>query len=77
MPQKPKKILSLEEAAEKLVAVAQTHLSTMPQEEQGSRVASFGRVKFASSRGTRAKSSSNFGPWKTTAVANKPETIPH
>jgi hypothetical protein len=55
--QKRQKKLLLEEAAEKLTAIAERHLATLPVEEQDARVASFARVKFETSRGTRAKSS--------------------
>lgn len=55
---KRQKKLSLEEAAEKLTAIAERHLATLPLEEQDARVAAFGRVKFETSRETRAKSSS-------------------
>ena len=59
MTQKRQKKLSLEEAARKLTAVAEKHLSALPEEEQEARVAAFGRVKFETSRERRAKSSSS------------------
>jgi hypothetical protein len=58
MRQKRAKKLSLEEAAGKLTTIAERHLATLTVEEQEARVAAFARVKFETSRGTRAKSSS-------------------
>ena len=51
MAQKRLKKLSLEEAAKKLAAIAEQHLSALPEEERDARVASFARVKFETSRG--------------------------
>jgi hypothetical protein len=68
MAQKLKKKLSLEEAAKKLTAIAEKHLSSMSEEERDARVASFARVNFVSSRGTRAKSSSSSRTRKIRAV---------
>jgi hypothetical protein len=59
MTAKRNKKLSLEEAARKLAAITERHLSTLPEEEQNTRVAAFARVKFGTSRETRAKSSSS------------------
>lgn len=59
MAQKRQKKLLLEEAARKLTAVAEKHLSALPEEKQEERVAAFGRVKFETSRERRAKSSSS------------------
>jgi hypothetical protein len=69
MPQKRAKKLSLEEAAEKLAAIAERHLATLPVEEQEPRVAAFGRVKFETSRETRAKSSSKTCTRPSRAIA--------
>jgi len=55
MAQKRQKKLSLEEAARKLTAVAEKHLSALPEEEQEARVAAFGPVKFETSRERRRK----------------------
>jgi hypothetical protein len=54
MPRKRNRKLSLEEAAAKLTEIAERHLSSLPEEEQDARVASFGRVEFAASRRTSA-----------------------
>lgn len=59
MAQKRQKKLSLEETAEKLTAIAEEHLSELPEEEQDARVAAFARVKFEPSLERRAKSSSS------------------
>ncbi len=69
MRQKRQKKLSLEEAAEKLTAIAERHLATLPVEEQDARVAAFARVKFETSRGTRAKSSSKTRTRQSRAIA--------
>jgi hypothetical protein len=69
MPQKRDKKLALEEATKKLAAVAERHLSTLPAEEQDARVAAFARVKFETSRGTRAKSSSKSRTRQSRAIA--------
>ncbi len=69
MRQKRQKKLSLEEAAEKLTAIAERHLATLPAEEQDARVAAFARVTFETSRGTRAKSSSKIRTRQSRAVA--------
>jgi hypothetical protein len=69
MAQKRHKKLSLEEAAKKLAAIAEQHLSTLPEEEQDARVASFARVKFETSRETRAKSSSSSRTRRSRATA--------
>lgn len=67
--QKRRKKLTLEEAAEKLTAIAERHLSALPEEEQDARVAAFARVKFGPSRGTRAKSSSRPRTRRSRAIA--------
>jgi|HubBroStandDraft_6_1064221.scaffolds.fasta_scaffold108926_2 hypothetical protein len=69
MPPKRTKKLSLEEAAEKLTAIAEGHLAKLPLEEQESRIAAFARVTFEISRGTRAKSSSKTRTRPSRAVA--------
>jgi hypothetical protein len=69
MPQKRRKKLSLDEAAKKLTAIAEKHLSTLPEEEQDARVAAFARVKFKTSRGTAAKSSSSSRARQSRAIA--------
>lgn len=69
MRQKRQKKLSLEEAAEKLTAIAERHLATLPVEEQDARVAAFARVTFETSRGTRAKSSSKTRTRPSRAIA--------
>lgn len=69
MPQKRHKKLSLEEAAKKLTAIAEKHLSELPEEEQDARVASFARIKFETSRGTPAKSSSRSRTPRSRAIA--------
>jgi len=69
MRQKSHKRLSLEEAAEKLTAIAERHLATLPVAEQDERVAAFARVKFKTSRGTRAKPSSKTRTRPSRAVA--------
>ena len=69
MRQKRQKKLSLEEAAEKLTAIAERHLAALPAEEQDARVASFARVKFETSRGTHAKSSSKSRTRPSRAIA--------
>jgi hypothetical protein len=58
MASKSSKKLSLNDAAKKLAAIAELHLSTLSDTEQDARVAAFARVKFKTSRGKRAKSSS-------------------
>ena len=69
MRQKGQKKLSLEEAAEKLTAIAERNLATLPVDEQEARVAAFARVKFETSRGTRAKSSSKTRTRPSRAIA--------
>ena len=69
MRQKRQKKLSLEEAAEKLTAIAERHLATLPVEEQDARVASFARVKFETSRESPAKSSSKSSTRPSRAIA--------
>ena len=53
----PKKKLTIEEAAEKLAAIAEKHLSVLPDEEQEAKVAAFKRVDFTASRASRSRSS--------------------
>jgi len=43
---KPRKRPSLKATVEKLAAIAERHLSTMPEKEQEARVVAFSRVKF-------------------------------
>jgi hypothetical protein len=43
---KSRKRPSLKATVEKLVAIAERHLATMPEEEQEARVAAFSRVQF-------------------------------
>jgi hypothetical protein len=69
MRQKGHKKLSLEEAAKKLTAIAEKHLAVLPVEEQDARVAAFARVKFETSRGTPAKSSSRSRTRRSRAIA--------
>jgi hypothetical protein len=57
MTQKRARKLSLYEAAKKLTANAERHLSTLPESERNARVAAFARVKLKISRETHAKSS--------------------
>ena len=54
---KKRKKPSLEETVRKLVAIAQEHLSKLPEEEQEARVAAFSRLVVTSSRDIRAKPS--------------------
>lgn len=54
---KKKKRLSLDKAARKLAAIAEKHLSTLPEEEQDSRVDAFARREFKSARGRRTRAS--------------------
>jgi hypothetical protein len=69
MPQKSHKKLLLEEAAKKLTGIAEKHLSALPVEEQEARVGAFARVKFETSRGTPAKSSSTSRTRRSRAIA--------
>jgi len=69
MRQKRQKKLSLEEAAEKLTAIAERHLAALPVEERAARVASFARVKFETSRESPAKSSSKSRTRLSRAIA--------
>jgi hypothetical protein len=48
----------LEATARRLAAIAERHLSQLPEEEQEARVAAFARVKFTNDRDGRAKPSS-------------------
>lgn len=54
---KAKKKLSLKQAAGQLTALAEKHLSALPEEEQDARVAAFARRDFKSDRGGHTKSS--------------------
>jgi hypothetical protein len=56
MAKKGKKI-TLKKAAEQLTAIAEKHLSSLPEEEQDARVALFARRNFKKTRGANAKSS--------------------
>ncbi len=56
---KTRKRPSLKATVEKLTAIAERHLATLPEEEQEARVAAFARVNFTASRDTRAKPASN------------------
>jgi hypothetical protein len=55
MRKKHKKKLSLKAAANGLTTTAENQVSTMPEEEQNSRVASFARVNFVHASKTRPK----------------------
>jgi hypothetical protein len=54
---KNRKKASLKETVNKLVAIAQEHLSKLPEEEQEARVAAFSRFVLTSSRDIHAKPS--------------------
>jgi hypothetical protein len=69
MTQKRGKKLSVDEAAKKLTAIAERHLETLPEAEREARVAAFARVKFKTTRGTRAKPSSTAGTPRSRATA--------
>jgi len=60
MRKKYKKKLSLRAAAKKLTTTAENQLSTMPEEEQNSRVATFARVNFVHASKTPLKSGNEF-----------------
>ncbi|MGA8073067.1 MAG: hypothetical protein WB995_06285 [Candidatus Acidiferrales bacterium] len=45
-PKKNRKKPSLKATVEKLTAIAERHLATLPEEEQEARVAALSRVKF-------------------------------
>jgi hypothetical protein len=46
MPKKPKKRISLDEAVDKLAAIVESHLATLPEEEQEARVNALSRGNF-------------------------------
>lgn len=52
-----RKKMSLRKAVEELTAMAEKHLSTLPEEEQEARVAALARRDFKSGRAARTKSS--------------------
>jgi hypothetical protein len=54
---KKRKKIALKKAAEQLTAIAEKHLSSLPEEEQDARVALFTRRNFKKSRGAHTKSS--------------------
>jgi hypothetical protein len=56
---KTRKRPSLKATAEKLTAIAERRLATMPEEAQEARVTAFARVNFTASRETPAKPVSN------------------
>ena len=56
---KTRKKPSLKATVDELVAIAERHLSRLPEEEQEARVAAFARVDFTPSRGKRAKPASS------------------
>jgi hypothetical protein len=52
-----KKRLSIDEAAARLVLIAESALARLPEEEQDARIEAFSKRKFTAARETRAKSS--------------------
>ena len=56
---KTRKRPSLKATVEKLTAIAERHLSTLPEEEQEAWVAAFARVNFTASRDIFAQPASN------------------
>jgi hypothetical protein len=66
---KRKKKLSLKKAAECLTAIAETHLSKLPEEEQDARVATFSKTEFISPSDTDTKPSWSSQTQPSRAVA--------
>lgn len=58
-PKKTRKKPSFKATVDKLTAIAERHLATMPEEEQEARVAALSRANFTPSGDSRAKPESN------------------
>jgi hypothetical protein len=66
---KKRKKLSLNQAVEKLTAIAEKHLASLPEEERDARVSALARRTFTKRRGSGAISAAKRGTRKNPVAA--------